>query len=314
MKKFTKISLIIAGIMVVVGLGFVIAGSVMAGGASAMIDQLRSGDLNFGNWHFDNGVYYKGGVDINVTDIVEETLEILPVGSEHTTNEFSEDITRLEMDTDLANITIKPANVAEITVSLEDGYLAYYDVKVSGNTMDVSYDVGGHTFKQGPKIIVEVPKQMSLEHIYIDTDLGEVKILNLEQPLQGLEINADLGNVIIEECKVNGTCTVTAALGNIEMEDSYFKKIDLGADMGNIEFSGTIEGDITAQADMGNIDVELEGKESDYNIELSTDMGEVTYKGQKQGGMGGTITYYQENAIGDINLNCDMGDVELSFE
>lgn len=313
MKKFTKISLIIVGIMVVLGLGFVIAGSVMAGGASTMIAQLRSGELNFGNWHFEDGIYYNGDVKVDVSDMVEESIALLPVGSEHVTNEFSEKITRLEVDTDLANITIKAADVEKLTVSLEEGYLTYYDVKVSGDTMYVSYDVGARNFKQGPKIIMEVPTQMALEDIYVSTDMGEIRVTDMEV-LSNLELDSDLGNIWVENCKVDGDCTATAALGNIDMENSYFKKIDMSADMGNIDFYGTVEGDVTAQADMGNVDVVLEGKESDYNIELSADMGDVTYKGQKQGGMGGSITYYQEDAIGDISLNCDMGNVILSFE
>lgn len=314
MKKFTKITLIIAAILAVIGFGFIIAGSVTAGGAGALTAQLRSGELNFGNWHFEDGVYYKGGVDVDLTDVVGDAMNLLPVGTEKAENEFTENITTLELDVDLANITIESADVNQIRATLKEGYTRYYEVDVDGDTLHISYDVAGHSFKQGPKIVVEVPKQMALENIYIDTDLGEVSLLDLEQPMQVLEINSDLGNILVEDCKVNGNCTLTAAMGNIVIDNSCFKKIDMSAGMGNIEFSGTVEGDITAQADMGNIEVELDGKEEDYNIELGADMGEVKYKGQKQSGMGGSFTYYQENAIGDIVLKCDMGNVELEFE
>lgn len=314
MRKFTKITLIIVAILAVFGLGFVIAGSVTAGGVGVLAAQLRSGEMNFGNWHFEDGVYYNGDVKIDVTNMVEDTMELLPVGSEQAKNEFSESITKLEFDTDLANITIKNADVEQLTVTLEDGYVKYYDTSVNEDTLHISYDVAGHTFKQGPKITVEVPEEMILESIYVDNDLGDVRVIELEQPLVRLEIDAALGNVFIQGCKVREACTVTAALGNIVIEDSVFRKIDMSADMGNIEFSGTVEGDITAQADMGNIEVELEGKEEDYSIELEADMGEVTYEGQKQSGRGGSFSCHQENAVGNITLNCDMGNVELSFD
>ena len=314
MKKFTKITLIIAAVLVVIGLGFIIAGSVTAGGAGVLREQLRSGDLNFGNWHFEDGVYYRGGVEVDVSDVVGDAMNLLPVGTEASKNEFAEEISHLEVDVDLANITIKNTDAAYAKVSLEEGYMKYYEAKVNGDTLHVNYDVSGHNFKQGPKIVIELPKDMQLESIYIDTDLGEVNLLEMKQSIDTLEINSDLGNIRIEDCKVTGNCTMNAALGNIVVEDSDFRRIDMNADMGNIDFSGKVEGDITAQADMGNIEVELDGKESDYNIELGSDMGDVKYKGQKQNGMGGSFTYYQENAIGDIVLNCDMGNVELEFD
>lgn len=314
MKKFTKIILIMATVLAVAGLSFVIAGSVTAGGMGTLTAQLRSGDLNFGGWHFDDGVYYNGDVKMDVTDMVEESLAVLPRGTDQLTNEFSEEITRLEINTDLADLTIKTSDVEKITVSLKEGYAKYYDVKVSGDTMYISYDVGGTNFKQGPKITVEIPQQMTLEAICVDTALGEVKVQDLELSSQELELNSDLGNIIVENCKVDGYCIASAALGNIKVDDCYFTSVDMSADMGNIEFAGKVEGDIIAQADMGNIEVALDGKEADYNIELSTDMGDVTYNGQKQSGMGGSITYYQENAIGEIRLNCDMGNVKLTFE
>lgn len=314
MKKFTKIVLIITAVLVITGLGFIIAGSVTAGGAGTLKAQLRSGELNFGNWHFEDGVYYKGGVEIDVSDVVGDAMNLLPVGSESSKNEFSEEIAALDIDVDLANITIKATDTADTKVTLEEGYTKYFETKVKGNTLHVSYDVAGRNFKQGPKIVIELPKDVQLDSIHIDTDLGEVKLLKMKQPIGELEINSDLGNIHVEDCKVNGNCTMTAALGNIIIDDADFKEIDLRANMGNIEFFGTVEGDITAQADMGNVEVELDGKEKDYNIELSADMGDVKYKGQKQNGMGGSFTYYQEDAIGTIRLECNMGNVELEFD
>lgn len=313
MKKFTKIILIITAVFVITGLGFIIAGSVTAGGAGVLREQLRSGELNFGNWHFEDGVYYKGGVEVDVTDVVSSAMNLLPVGTEKAENEFTENIKSLEVDVDLANITIKNTDAAYAKMRFEEGYTKYYEAKVNDDTLYVNYDVAGHNFKQGPKIVIELPKDMQLESIYIDTDLGEVNLLEVKQAIGALEVNSDLGNIRVEDCKVTGNCTMNAALGNIVVDDSLFKKIDMSADMGNIEFSGKVDGDMTAQANMGNIEVELDGKESDYNIELSADMGDVKYKGQKQNGMGGSFTYYQEDAIGDIVLNCDMGNVELEF-
>jgi len=320
MKKFTKIVLIIAAVFVVTGVGFVIAGSVTAGGMGALREQLRSGELNFDNWHFEDGIYYHkdgsnhhGDVRIDMSDIVQEGMNLLPVGTEQAEDEFSKTVKRIELDTDLASITVKQTNDDKLKVSLREGYTKYYNAKENGDTLSISYDVSGHTFKQGPKIIVELPEHMELKELYIDNDLGEVVLQDLEESLRMIEVYADLGNVRIEECKAykEGTLVVEAALGNIEVEDSKFGKVDLNANMGNVDFNGKVTGDITVQADMGNVEVELDGKEKDYNIRMKANMGDVIYNSEKQNG---DFNLQQEDAIGEIVLTCAMGNVELEFD
>jgi len=314
MRKFTKVVLIITAVLVVTGMGFVIAGSVTAGGMGVLRQQLKSGELNFGNWHFEDGVYYKGGIEVDVTDAVTDAVQMLPVGTEKDRCEFTETISAIEIDTDLANITIKATDTDHVKVHLEDGYKKYFEAEVKGNTLYVRYDVKGKSFKQGPKITVELPREMTPDKIHVDTDLGEVRLVGIRQPIEELRIKSALGNVRVEECEVKEKCTLIASLGNIHIEDSSFEKIDLDAAMGNIDFYGKVNGDLFAKAAMGNIEVEVDGREEDYNIELSTDMGDVKYKGQRQEGMGGSYKCYTENPIGDIILDCDMGNVELEFE
>jgi len=311
MKKFTKITLWIATILLVTGLGFLIAGSVTAGGMGVLAARLRSGELNFGNWHFEDGVYYKGGEEIDVTNFAKGALNLLPAGNERVADEFEVDITRLEIETDLSNITIKMSETDHLRVSLEDGYTKYYETDVDDNTLTIRYDVNGRTFKQGPKIVVEIPENQQMECIYVNTNLGEVTLLELTQQVEDLEIYSDMGNIRVEDCKMKGNCIISAALGNIAIEDSQFKMVDLSADMGNIDFCGRVEADMTAQADMGNITVELQGFPEDYNIQLSTDMGNVVYAGEKQGSY---FDSYNVEADAYIVLNCDMGDVELNFD
>ena len=191
--------------------------------------------------------------------------------------------------------------------------MKYYNVKENGDTLSVSYDVAGRTFKQGPKIIVELPKHMELEGLYVDTDLGEVILQDLEESLNVIEVYSDLGNIRIEDCKAHeaSTLTVNAALGDVEIEDSKFGEADLNAALGNVDFSGKVTGNMTVQVNMGNIEVELDGKEKDYNIRMEAEMGEVIFNGRKQDD---NYTVQQENAIGDIELKCDMGNIELDFE
>lgn len=316
MKKFTKICLITVGIMVIAGFAFVIAASVMAGGTAVILSELRSGNMNFGNWHFEDGVHYSNdGMKISVADIVEEALVTLPGGEEDTTARFSEEITCIEINTDSSNVTIKTTETEELTASLEDGYLVYYNAETSGDTLCIDYSTSAVNMEQSPKIIVEVPQEMMLEEIYVITSCGEIIVKDLKQELTEAVLHTDMGNVSIENCEKINFGTVHTSMGNIEIEDSHFGIVDMTTNMGNIEFSGRTDGDISGHADMGEVDVELDGKESDYNISLSTSMGTVTYEGVKQGNeASGSYTAYRDTASANISLSNSMGNVELSFE
>ena len=109
--------------------------------------------------------------------------------------------------------------------------------------------------------------------------------------------------------------TILAELGSPENVAETIKRdlemVDMSAAMGNIDFSGKVKGDMTAQVDMGSIEVELEGNKEDYNIQLSTEVGNVKFDGKKQEN---SFDVYHGNAQFYVVLNCDMGDVELSYD
>ena len=58
MKKFTKIILIIAGSLAALGIVFSGIAAVMGAGWSTIHRKALAGELDFGNWHIGNGVYY----------------------------------------------------------------------------------------------------------------------------------------------------------------------------------------------------------------------------------------------------------------
>ncbi len=58
MKKFTKIILIITGILAALGIIFCGIAAAMGAGWSTIHRKALAGELDFGNWHIGNGVYY----------------------------------------------------------------------------------------------------------------------------------------------------------------------------------------------------------------------------------------------------------------
>ena len=314
MKKFTKITLIIAAVFAMLGITLCCVASTVAGGFGQLRAMAENGELNFGNWHFEDGVYYRGE---NMLDVVEEInidAELLPGGNEHVENRYEQEISCIEMELDLANVLIKVVDEDALTVSMENGYKKYYEEELEGDTLIISYDVGINNYKEGPDITINVPSHYVLDDIIIDTDLGNVEIRDFEEGCGGLDIRAALGNIEVYNCVIDGSSILQADMGNAQMTKVTCQDVELSSDMGEVKFEGIVNGDLTMTADMGTAKAKVHGKEADYNIYLSADMGDVTCNGTHHTkDMGGEYERESSDAKGDIYMHSSMGAVELSF-
>lgn len=314
MKKFTKITLIIAAVFAMAGIMLCCIASTMAGGMNQIRTLLESGDLNYGKWNFKNGVTYGDEDIIEFIESVNVDVDLLPGGSESDESVYTQEIKHIEMDLDLADVVIRAVDAEELTISMENGYAKYYTEELEGDTLVVTYKVGVNNFKNGPEITIDVPADYILEGINIDTDLGNVEIRDFEQGLERIEISADLGNIELHNCVISHSCILEADMGNVQMTKASCEDAELHSDMGEVSFEGTINGNLTLTSDMGKAYAKVDGKEEDYSVDLSADMGEVKCNGaQYSKDLGGEYNHKISGAKGTITMHSSMGEVELVF-
>ena len=294
MKKFTKITLIIAAVFAALGITLCCVGVTVAGGLAQLRSMAQSGTLNFGNWHFEDGFYYKGEDILENVGGLELDFDLQTGGHEHAKKQYTQEIRRIEMDLDLANVLIQAAEQDEFTIEMENGYIKHYEEKVQKDTLIVNYDVGANHYKDAPDITIYVPAGCVLEDIIIDTDLG---------------------NINVHDCNINENCYLVADMGNAEMTTVICEEAELHSDMGRVYFEGTVKWDLKLTTDMGSAEARIVGEESDYNIELYADMGQVHCNGKHHAkDMGGEYRYESSGAQGTIFMESSMGEVKLNFE
>lgn len=315
MKKFTKVTLIIAAVFVMLGITLCCVGATVAGGLKNLRTMAQSGALNFGNWHFEDGVYYKGEDLIENVGGLELDVNILSEGEENSRNHYDHDIKQIEMDLDLANVIIKSTEQDGITITMENGFTKHYKEYLEEDTLRVTYDGGTNNYKDAPNITIYVPIDCALEEINIETDLGNVEIWDFTQGIEVLKVVANLGNIEIHNSEIRGNSIVEADMGNAQMLQVICKDVEMHSDMGAVCFKGIVNGNLDLSADMGSAEATISGKETDYNVYLSTDMGQVHHNnGHYSNDTSGN--YYCENsgAKGDIRIHSSMGEVKLNFE
>lgn len=280
MKKFTKITLIFAAVLASLGLGFMIAASMMGGGLSEVFRMARSGALNFGDWHFEDGVYC--------------SPRWRAAGMEEYENTYGSGIKHIEIDADIAEVVLKTADTEELTVSMNNGYLQYYEEEIEDGVLEISYDVGKRQFKNGPDITVRIPSDWEMVSVRAEVDLG---------------------NITVENCSLTGSVHAYTKLGDVKVDSGRCDGGTLKSDMGDVTFCGVTEGDLTLITAMGDAAAELEGEEGDYNIDLEADLGNVYYNEESyEHGAKGTFKNHNGHAKAAVCLKSSLGDVELLIE
>ncbi len=322
MNKLIKGLLIAAGVLTVAGLAFGTSGVILAGGLDALTEQAAAGQLNYNNWHFEDGFYWTsedGEIVIDAVDVIKQDVVSIAMESDKFT--YEDGVKNLVISTQLGDIEIETTDdVSVLTVKIEDARMKYFSQELQGDTLYIDYEETGVSLgmADAPEISIQVPKDWTMDSITADTNLGNVEINGFKKGCTNLDLHTDLGNVEVEECKVEGTFNGHTAMGDVKIEDTHCMGADLSTDMGNVKFYGKTEGDLNLKTSMGNVKAKLEGNEEDYNVELDTDMGNATYESdhhsEEHHDVGGHYEHHRDGAMATVCLESSMGDVELTFE
>ncbi len=337
MKKFTKISLIIAAILGGVGILLCGIASVMGGGYSTIRQMARNGELNRGKWHIDShGIYYGNDDDWDVdtdikvdTDVEVETgmdantNENMHHSSAHTSGELSyayeiADIKNLDIDISAAEVDfVEGTRDDAIVVLLYDCREKYYEGNIQGNTLELEYDMEEDFISFGDTemaIVIEIPAGMHFEKMDLDIGATDAEFKLKDVSCDTLLLDVGAGNIVAEEFVVKEYMEVNAGVGNVEINGGTYRDISLECGMGNFSMEGTLEGNLVAECGMGSMDLELKGDADAYNYDLSCGMGELNVNGTKYSSIAGSHKVKNEGAIGTISLECGMGNLDLVIE
>jgi hypothetical protein len=286
MKKFTKISLILAAILG--GTGIILCGVATAFGAHMDGGTMQAALEKAGLYD------EKDGFHIGFTN---DGFWHAAKGEEASEEAFAaEKIKNLEIKCDMADLTLeKGTDDGEVFVSMEDGYKKYFTCKLEGDTLHVEYVTKSASFSDGPNITVRIPDGMALD---------------------AADMECDIGNITVEADALQcDTLTLACDMGNIDISGAIVKNyLDMECDMGNCTFDGTVKGDIAAETDMGNINLTLAAAYEDYDYSISCDMGSVEINGEDYGEGDKKVNIENTGAFGKMELSSSMGSITVEFK
>lgn len=122
------------------------------------------------------------------------------------------------------------------------------------------------------------------------------------------------GTVTLKDGFNTGELDVSVAAGEFTNTGRLTARevsIEVGA--GNVELSELDTKELEADCGVGNIELNISGRETDYNYEISCAAGEVEIGGSSYSGIGHSKEITNPNAKGDMELNCGVGNITVTF-
>lgn len=345
MKKFTKVCLISALILLLVGSAFcAIFGAL---GGYEQLDQSgeRIYDLGFnglkfgydgnrfgfGYWNDDDEDEWDEEWDTEM-----ESLKVLDVTHEKVKTEYTaSDVNDILIgiggnclvieESDDEYIWIKN-NSSEKTVKygMDDGR---FELRTRKKVNIVNVEIGTNSEKE--KIHLYLPKEMQLESLDIELGGGTISSIALEADdmvielgagnltLDGLtaetmDVTIGAGKADIDKLEAK-KATLEVGAGTLKMDDFTVGEITLEVGMGNLNADGSITENANIECGMGNITLDLQGKESDFNYNVECAMGNVRIGETKLNNLAAERSV-DNGSSRYLDVDCAMGNVTIDFE
>ncbi|MEG7530664.1 MAG: hypothetical protein RSF83_04655 [Hungatella sp.] len=275
MKKFSKVCLILAAVLLVFGIG--ISAAAVAMGASLM--DLPS--IGFG--------YEGDGWDWSNYD------EEWDVGEGESNQNFVE-VKNLNIDMSGGFVQVLSGDAGEqIQVSIgsgDGGYECYQD----GETLYIETRIkqnqrGFDHLHHGREIQILVPTGYLFDTVEVDVKAGEFIAEQLECGKLNMDVKA--GSATVENGTVNNFAGECKA--------------------GEVIYQGVVNNVVEADCQVGSLEMKLLGKKEDFNYDIQVSVGEISLDNRDYSGMGKKHHIAHQTAQGTMDLECSAGAIEITF-
>lgn len=302
MKTFTRISLILAGVLAGTGILLCILASVMGGG----IRELLHTGVTYGNWHIGlDGIYYsEADGETEGDSSVSYTYE-------------TAGIRNLQIDMEAAEVYVEEGSRTDaVVVHMYRGREQDYKGAVTEDgTLTLAYNrSGAWSDRSNTEFLIELPSGLALSDVRLEFDAAKAQLSLADMRCEKLTVTVDAASAVLEAFTVTGETIVLADTGNAELSGGAYQDLEIDCDMGNVSVEGAAEGSITAKSSMGNVALTLAGDAAAYRYELSCDMGELTVNGRDYSSISADYEPQNAGAEHTASLSCDMGSLELTIQ
>lgn len=339
MKRFSKVCLMMALVLGVLGVAGCTAGIALGAGKNIVLDEMRTQKTLYQVERFLD-MAEQFGDRINQNDWSElakktgiEALEYDDFTDAETTEyTFSkEEVKNIQMQT-IGDIQIKASEDAQVKVIVK-ARNCKIQVQTDQGGLKVTEENGGIGKKVSAIVRILLPKSVEWEDINLETSAGDISVAEALQA-QNIQMKSKAGDILCKKKMQAGqSIQVVDTAGDVEMEDfdaptGSVKVMSGDLDVkgtvkgntilenlaGDTEIKGRIQGELQMNSTAGDVALELKGTLKDYDYDIKATCGDVNVNDKSyEKTVGGA--YQQEfGAENKISVKCTAGDVDITVE
>ncbi|MCI9140449.1 MAG: DUF4097 domain-containing protein [Lachnospiraceae bacterium] len=303
MKRFTRITLWLSLIFVLIGIAIAGTGVVLGGTRISSVFQEKVGVASFLSLPF-YAMNDKMIKEHTEDDTVRETGEL---GK-------AEEIKKINLDMEAASFRLVPYEGDTFKYeSNKTGYFIWEQDKDSLQ-MESKHNYWKSIFRRDirsvPQFILYVPQKAELEEVEIYCGMGEGDIANIYT--KDLYAQVGMGNM-----KIDGSSAANSKLyvdaGELIMTGATLNNTEISVVVGNVQFEGSVNGDLRADCDMGSISMYLEQEKEDFQYDIQCDMGTVRIDKEDYSSSLRARLKDENGGRQKMEIVCGMGNVDVMF-
>lgn len=305
MKNFTKIFLVIALVLILIGGTICVIGAVN-GGFQVAREFGREKNL-WKDIEYPNVVFEVNGVTQDWNENAKETGRVA-----------AEDYTDTGVPkSDVSDLKIEIGGAALYLLESEDDHFGIKQEGVgkywcyeSHGTLNVSGNRKTTVRAEEEKVYLYIPKGMKWDNIEISVGGGVIEAGELTA--EEVDLEAGAGVITIEGLSCQQIKADIGA-GKATLKGIEAEKMELMVGVGHAYAEGDITKDIQIECGMGAIELALAGGEADYNYDVDCTAGNVMV-GDRSFSVLTDERKIDNDANAECRLECAMGSIQVKFE
>ena len=318
MKKFTKICLLTALILILVGGTVCVVGGISGGWR--MVKEMENDERwkglaeQYGEGFWSNGRYFEWDEISEELDEWDEEVEAWEdAGAD------AKEVQRLaDVDMDeIEDLEISIGGASLYVLEAEDGNLSFevdgkgkYSCYESGDVLILEGGRNKSSLSSDEKVYLYLPKDKRFEDVLISVGGGLIEIGTIEA--EEIEFTIGAGSIKADEI-VGKKLKIEVGAGKAILKNIRVDELDAEVGMGECRVQGSISKKVKVKCGMGNVDLALSGKEDDYNYDVSCAAGNISFGDKSYSGLADDV-YIDNDAEGECSLECAMGNIGIVFE
>lgn len=289
MKKFTKLCLMVSLVCVCIAALCFGAGIAMGSGMKDVANMADNGELNIGNWHIGDSQFYWGPKEEDsVGQEVEGRVNV----------SFPEmEVENLNVDVKYGEVHFVDSDSDEIKVNIDAPKRNSYECKNDNGTLKLKDKTSSFKWhirnKDNVTVTIEIPKGKEFKEAKLITNAGTIDIEHMLVAKE--EISIDVG------------------AGEVTAEEFATKDLEVDCGVGEAMLKGVVEENVSADCGVGEITLILQGKEEDYDYDISCGVGTVNINGTSYSSLS-TDEEINNQAGRKISLDCGVGEIDVKVE